>query len=74
MSLYVLLWIRIRIGSEFNDFVDPNWAKMQDPCQNPDWSQSGSTTLNNTVKKMRQKYDLNIFLWQMQQKNNIKKL
>jgi hypothetical protein len=29
----VLLWIRIRIGSGFNDLVDPDpdWAKMLDP-------------------------------------------
>jgi hypothetical protein len=25
------LWIRIRIGSEFNDFVDPDWIRNPDP-------------------------------------------
>jgi hypothetical protein len=41
LSSKVLLWIRIRIGSGFDDFVDtdPDWAKMLDPDpyrNNPD--------------------------------------
>jgi hypothetical protein len=74
-----MLWIQIpiRIGSRFNDFVDPDpypnpdwakmldtypdpdWAKMLDPYPDPDWvkmlnpypdwSQSGSTTLVETM-------------------------
>jgi hypothetical protein len=57
LSSKTLLWIWIRIGSGFRNFVDtdpypdPDWYKILDPyqCPDPDGSQSGSTILQKVV-------------------------
>ena len=45
-----VLWIRIRIGSVFRSFLDPdpNWAKILDPDPNSMYLEFGSTTLVST--------------------------
>jgi hypothetical protein len=59
----ITLWIRIRIriGSGFNDVVDPDpdWAKFMDPDPYPDWINQSTTLLKTLFVLLLKSYEDN---------------